>query len=267
MRLAFILLAVSLLLWGCPSSPEHDNPVDPNAPGYRPLPPRNRPPEISNVRFIWDWRNGPETGFWAFEMTAQVADPDGNLLYYSVAAQIDTAYQGTMSYDPWRDAFTLRRTQNDFPNDSIPFSEFERDTVWIVATDDSSAEGRGWTILLRLDTNNPPDTRFPEDGEFVTPPLSVRWAYSGDVDSFRISIYQYGLLPIWDTSGIAGDVDSIQVSRSLVGGADNLYSWFVTAITRQGDRLTSEPGFFYVLDTVTVAQQGTHGPQEYSHGR
>ncbi len=262
MKTIFGLLLVALAGLSCSWNPTRDNPADPASPFYRDPPPRNHLPQVQSVAVTTDCRQiGELSSFCAFTLAAQLTDPDNNLLHDSVYALIERHQPelhwdtlGSMQYDPLLQQFLIRRGQDEVPERSLDLLIGLR--LRVSVRDDSGAIGidetnttfpaprKGWPVAV-----SPLGNVYSQDTVYsLTPRISWKlWGDINDGHSYGISVDLYGILPVWDTSGVAAADTFLFVTDSLLNNLLNIdafYSWSLVVTDWRGNHITGMPQFF-----------------------
>jgi hypothetical protein len=253
MKKLLILCLLSSLLAGCKWTPERDNSLDPKSPFYSPLPPNNRAPSIDSAWVNSDCRRSLRNDFCAFIVSCRISDPDDNLLYDSVMLRVDTLDFGKMYFNPESRDFSLRISQNEFPNDN--YSPYLNRAIWIKAVDDSLGVDSAVTLFLAPLTDPWPELSHPvsffDTQRVENPTLAWRfWINPDGPHTFAVSVYDQYQFLVWDTAGLPASDTSVVVSERLI--PSNLdpgrhYQWFVTVKDVLGNRVSSLPGEFKIF--------------------
>jgi hypothetical protein len=257
-RICPILFGLAIVI-GCSWTPSRDNPVDPRSPVFVTPTVPNRPPVISTVRTITDCEQTYERTFCAFEVTCRIDDPDLNVIFDSLQAQIDTIPLGKLTFNPVLGEFFIRKTQDDLPAGSL--FAYARDTVWVRATDDSGSTTRGWTVFQDPLTQPPLAIVHPGGGagidtsvRSIHPSLGwILWDGTTANHTFGVTVKYQDVYTVWDTTGLPATDTTAIVTANLLStsewGNSTWYSWHVTVTDDRGNRLSSQPGFFYIFTT------------------
>lgn len=249
----WLVVVVSIGLAGCAWDPKRDNPVDPTSPYYTPPPPRNRAPEVDTivVRTHKQWSD--VNPLYSFDLIARVSDPDGNLDFSNVQAQVSTFQLGPMTFDPVPGEFRLHRSQIDFPSEDL--NQLIGTVVQISAHDDSAARDES-SILFPTPLREPePQILYPQ-GNPVEPVQiisdSVRlgwqlWSSAEGDHRFSVSVLYRNIFTDWDTVGLMPTDTFVVVTDSLLPASIDpsiYYTWYLTVTDGLGNTITSLPGYF-----------------------
>ena len=254
---------VLMLVAGCSWSPLRDNTSDPRSPFFVQ---GNRPPSIDSIRMITDCYQKDLGNFCAFEAYAWISDPDRNILYDSIMASMitlasETLALGRMTFNPDVSGFSIRVLESQMPTGTL--TNYVGDSILVTVRDDSGA------VALRKVEFHDLDMRWPtivHPKGYDTPDIltaqypQLGWDYwqscQNDPHTFSITVVQEHLNTAWDTSGLAATPATCLTDTSAIigdyldpGGPDGgiTYSWYLTVITRRGDRITAKPGNFYIV--------------------
>ena len=257
-----ILAAVLVVGWicGCAWTPSRDNPVDPASPYYEKPPQRNRAPVIDTVFVVTECRASELNPFCIFDVVAEITDADRNLNYNSVLVTIlmDTASTmtlGLMVYYPERDQFILTRSQNDFPNENL--DQLVGRPVRVSISDDSGSVATRSVSFPQPVRDPAPLITFPH-GQPVVPDeihsdtVRLSWDYWTGPDRehslFSTAVFFKNIYMVWDTSGLLPTDTFTVVTDTLEPSTFDqsiFYTWYLTVTDSRGNRLTSQPGYFY----------------------
>jgi hypothetical protein len=200
MKHTFLLLIVTCLVASCQWTPERDNPLDPNARGYRDPPPANRAPQIDTFYATTHCYNNNPDRVRLYELVCQISDSDNNLgvglqipVYFVEDGSLGTMDSlGVMGSDPIRQAFVYRGNKN-----SLPKPDQSSFTFQIAAVDCSGATTTARTsfvnswyesypsLSIPSGTNMPPTALQDTVPRLSWSPLSMIGA-----DHYKITIYK-----------------------------------------------------------------------------
>lgn len=253
-----ILIGIST---SCSWIPERDNSRDPESQFYQEPPPPNFAPVIDTVSMYTECRGHVQGNVCTFTVLAEISDSNNNLDFHHVSVQIllldSSLFElGNMSYDAELESFSLFKTQEEFEGNSI--SQFVGRPVVVTAQDHEGLTD-GASLLFEEPLDRPPLPIHPLNNDVVpTQHPTLGWAYWGDTTStqtFNVAVYLQGFIVAWDTIGmLASDTMVVVGAELLPSNADPqlFYTWTLTVVSEQGNRITTTPINFSVVIPDTL---------------
>lgn len=247
-----ILGLLTMMLSSCKWTPQRDNPKDPLSSFYVP-PPITRAPEIDTLFMTTDCVFEPQTSFCAFEIVCLAFDVNEYVRYDSVVAHVDTIFLGDLEYDPSRRVFFLHLDEQSIPGNVIIDDLVGRPLIVnVYDISEEKVSSRSISFIAPL-LDPRPMILGPKEYEWTTPHPRLHWNYWNGArpHTFSVELKRNDSV-IWDSSGILSSDTTVIVTDSLHNSSDAhwLYSWRLTVITDQDNRITSAPAYFWVSNSM-----------------
>ncbi len=247
-NIASFLLVVMMFLVGCDWTPPRDNPLDPGSDDYNPN---------ETIREIWiETFCEPVMEGISCDMTvyADVWDPEGISSRDKTWVLMEGEPDRPMQQIGDGDIFSLR-IDEDILQHSLLYFQTKEITVRFQDDEGHVTEASAHMIRLFHWEGALPRLKWPTEIDTTITeqqPIFEWWSYTDPDSGFEFTFAAecfYNEDLIWDTSGIPGDVTSVQIGKILPFSQGNeLYSWIVQVVDEASNKAQSKPSKFLIRE-------------------